>query len=78
MRASEDSGPFVIDPTGGDVHGDAARIRARGPATRVLLPGGVGAWAVSGPGLLRRLLSDDRVSISNGHHALPVRLRTAG
>ncbi len=60
MRATDD--PFVIDPTGSDVQGDAARIRARGAATRIVLPGGVAAWAVSGPALLRRLLTDDRVS----------------
>ncbi|MFC9970707.1 cytochrome P450 [Spirillospora sp. NPDC127200] len=62
MRASDDSGPFIIDPTGRDVHGDAARLRARGPAARIVLPGGVEAWAVSSPALLRRLLTDDRVS----------------
>ncbi|WP_433137015.1 cytochrome P450 family protein [Actinomadura nitritigenes] len=62
MRASENDEPFAIDPTGRDVQGDAARIRARGPATRILLPGGVEAWAVSSPPLLRRLLTDDRVS----------------
>ncbi|MQY07276.1 cytochrome P450 family protein [Actinomadura macrotermitis] len=62
MGASDDSGPFVIDPSGRDLHGDAARLRARGPATRIVLPGGVGAWAVTGPALLRRLLTDDRVS----------------
>ncbi|MFC4056658.1 cytochrome P450 [Actinomadura syzygii] len=62
MRTSEDVGPFVIDPTGRDVHGDAARLRARGPAAGIELPGGVGAWAVSSPALLRRLLTDDRVS----------------
>ncbi|MBO2449717.1 cytochrome P450 [Actinomadura barringtoniae] len=62
MRTPEDDGPFVIDPTGRDVQGDAARIRARGPAARVTLPGGVEAWAVSSPELLRLLLTDDRVS----------------
>ena len=33
--------PLVIDPTGTDIHGESDRIRARGPATRVELPGGV-------------------------------------
>src|SRR5207248_3103669 len=32
--------PLVIDPTGPDIHGESDRIRARGPATRVELPGG--------------------------------------
>ncbi|MFD7707013.1 cytochrome P450 [Streptomyces sp. NPDC059786] len=54
--------PLAIDPTGRDIHGEAARIRARGAATRVELPGQVTAWAVSSPKLLRRLLTDARVS----------------
>lgn len=54
--------PFVIDPTGRDVLGEAERIRALGPVTRVEMPDGVLAWAVSDQGLLRRLLVDPRVS----------------
>ncbi len=34
--------PVAIDPTGRDIHGEGARLRARGPATLVELPGGVG------------------------------------
>ncbi|RSS58064.1 cytochrome P450 [Streptomyces sp. WAC06614] len=34
----------------------------RGPATQVVLPGGVRAWVVSGSGTIRRLLVDPRVS----------------
>lgn len=52
------SRPFVIDPTGRDIHGEAERIRALGPAAHVELPGGVLAWAVSDQELLRRLLTD--------------------
>lgn len=68
MRTSDEHGPFVLDPAGADVLGDAARIRARGPATRVTLPDGVPAWAVSDPELLRRLLTDDRVSKDAHRH----------
>ncbi|MCP2342297.1 cytochrome P450 family protein [Actinomadura rupiterrae] len=72
MGLPEDRDPFVIDPTGTDVQGDAARIRARGPATPALLPGGVPAWAVSDPALLRRLLTDDRVSKDGYLHWPPL------
>ena len=72
MRTSRNDEPFAIDPTGRDVQGDAARIRARGPATRVVLPGGVEAWAVSSPALLRRLLTDDRVSKDASLHWPPL------
>ncbi|WP_324789595.1 cytochrome P450 [Streptomyces sp. H51] len=60
--------PIVIDPTGRDIHGEAARIRERGPVTPVELPDGVAAWAVSDPGLLRRLLTDPRVSKDPRRH----------
>lgn len=59
---SSDIRPFVIDPTGRDIFGEAERIRALGPVVRVEMPGGVPAWAVSDPELLRRLLADPRVS----------------
>ncbi|KUN22024.1 cytochrome [Streptomyces antibioticus] len=60
--------PVVIDPTGRDIHGEAARIRERGPVTPVELPHGVPAWAVSNPALLRRLLADPRVSKDARRH----------
>lgn len=54
--------PIVLDPAGRDLHGEAARLRERGPATLVALPGGVVVWSVTSDTLLRRLLRDSRVS----------------
>ncbi len=60
--------PLVIDPTGRDIHGEAARIRERGPVALIELPDGVQAWAVSSPDLLKRLLTDPRVSKDPRRH----------
>jgi cytochrome P450 len=68
VEITPQDGPFVVDPTGRDIHGEAARIRVRGPAVRVQLPGGVEAWAVNDLALLRLLLTDSRVSKDPRRH----------
>lgn len=55
--------PFLtIDPSGRDLYGEIARIRARGPAVEVELPGGVRAWWVNGLELNKRLLAGPETS----------------
>jgi cytochrome P450 len=51
--------PVVLDPSGGDVHAEAARLR---PVGRILLPGNVPAWSVAGYAALSQVLTDPRVS----------------
>ncbi|MEV5575774.1 cytochrome P450 [Spirillospora sp. NPDC052269] len=51
-----------LDPTAADHHGEAARLRAAGPVVRVVLPGGVRAWAVTTHELVERLVRHPDVS----------------
>ncbi len=60
--------PVTLDTTGRDIHGEAARLRAQGPAVQVKLPGGVLAWSVNGHNVIRRLLTDPRVTKSARNH----------
>jgi 2-hydroxy-5-methyl-1-naphthoate 7-hydroxylase len=60
--------PFVIDTTATDIHAEADRMRAIGPAVLVELPGGVSAWSVTDPDLIRRLLTDRRISKNAQQH----------
>ncbi|MCM6776505.1 cytochrome P450 [Nocardia sp. CDC159] len=62
------SNPIVLDPTGSDIQGEIRRLRERGPATLVELPGGITAWSVSDTALLERLLTDPRVSKDPRQH----------
>ncbi|MFC9438037.1 cytochrome P450 [Nocardia sp. NPDC057030] len=63
-----DTEPLVLDPAGTDIQGEAARLRERGPATLVELPGGVRAWSITDADLLKRLLVDPKVSKDARQH----------
>ncbi|PWI43141.1 cytochrome P450 [Streptomyces sp. ICBB 8177] len=60
--------PYVIDPAGTDIPGEARRIAERGAATRVELPGQVVAWSIGDADLLKQLLTDPRVSKDPKQH----------
>ncbi|SFD79977.1 cytochrome P450 family protein [Streptomyces aidingensis] len=58
----------ALDPTGTDLHHEAHALRARGPATPVMLPGGVAAWSVTRHDVIQMLASDPRVSRDARRH----------
>jgi cytochrome P450 len=58
----------VLDTSGKDIHGEAARLRGQGPATRVELPGGVLAWSTNSYAVIKQLLTDPRVTKSARNH----------
>jgi cytochrome P450 len=60
--------PYVLDPAGRDIHAEGAELAELGPATLVELPGQVVAWSVTSLDVLRRLLSDPRVSKDARQH----------
>ncbi|MGW2248822.1 cytochrome P450 family protein [Kitasatospora sp. NPDC001660] len=62
--------PIVLDPTGRDVHAEAARLRAQGPVAQVTLPGDVRAWSVVGYDTVRQVLNDERFA-KNAHEHWP-------
>ncbi|MEV3961737.1 cytochrome P450 [Nocardia sp. NPDC050193] len=65
---SNHTDPIVIDPEGSDIQGEIARIRAQGPVTRVVLPGGVPAWSVTDAAVLKAVLSGSEVSKDPHQH----------
>ncbi|MFH9561207.1 cytochrome P450 [Streptomyces globisporus] len=63
--------PYRIDATGADIHGEADALRARGPATRVVLPGltdTIPTWVVTDPRLIRHLLAHRSISKDARQH----------
>ncbi|MEV1007356.1 cytochrome P450 [Streptomyces sp. NPDC049881] len=60
--------PYHLDGAATDIHGEAAALRALGPAARVILPGGIPAWSVTDPHLIRRLLTHPDISKDAHQH----------
>ncbi|MCC5480869.1 cytochrome P450 [Streptomyces sp. NPDC059680] len=54
--------PLVLDPSGQDLHGEAAVLRQLGPVAQVVLPGGVKAWSVNRLDLIKQVMTDPAVS----------------
>ncbi|MEU8765135.1 hypothetical protein [Streptomyces sp. NPDC048659] len=62
------SARIVIDPFGGDILAETARLRALGPVVPVQLPGGLPAWAPTRHDVLRQLILDPHVSRDARRH----------
>ncbi|WP_052850280.1 cytochrome P450 family protein [Streptomyces avicenniae] len=60
--------PYHLDGAAADIHGEADALRALGPAARVVLPGGIPAWSVTDPHLIRRLLTHPDISKDAHQH----------
>ena len=60
--------PVALDPTGSNIHAEAAALRAQGPAVQVELPGGVIAWSLNRHDVIRSVLTDPRVTKSARNH----------
>lgn len=60
--------PYLIDIEGSNIHAEAEVIRAKGPAVRAELPGGVLAWWITDYILAKQLLLDKRVSRDTFQH----------
>lgn len=60
--------PVALNPTGADIHAEAAWLRAQGPATQVELPGGVVVWSVNSYPIAKQLFMDRRVTKSARAH----------
>ncbi|MCX5381735.1 cytochrome P450 [Streptomyces sp. NBC_00083] len=55
------SGALTLDPFVADLDAESAALRAAGPLVRVVLPGGVGCYAVTHHAEARALLTDPRL-----------------
>lgn len=56
-----------LDPTGSNVHEEVERLREHGPVVLVET-GGVEAWAVTDPALLKQIATDPRISKNAPQH----------
>jgi cytochrome P450 len=67
-KSMENRCPVALDTAGRDIHGEAARLRAMGPATQVELPGGVVVWSVTSHAVIKQLLTNPNVTKSARNH----------